>query len=193
MKKTLMLAFAALATSIGASAGTLTVNCPLFPTLFGGGSTGSPATANCPGLTPAQQASFGAVGLNSVTLNYYSDYTFGSTPAQVTEVFTPSTFSTVTWSASSTTIVVNGNLSSSSTTPPVPVSVTAASGVSLANFGAAFNVGITSAVTAGTVGTSSAGVTVTYNYKDATPEPATLSLIGLSLAGLGIAVRRRRA
>ena len=193
MKKTLMLAFAVLATSVGASAGILTVNCALFPTQFASGSTGSPATATCPGLTPVQQATFGAIGLNSVTLNYYSDFTFGSSPAQVTEVFTPSTFSGVTWSAASTTILVNGNFSSSSTTPPVPFAVNAATGVSLANFGSAFTVGITSAVTTGTVGTSSAGVTVTYNYKDATPEPATLSLIGLSLAGLGIAVRRRRA
>jgi PEP-CTERM motif len=187
MKKFFLLALAALATSIVASAGTVTSNCSLFPVQFPNGNTNTPQTVSCPGLNVGAAAS----GLNSVTLNYFVDYQFGSTGTNTVSVtFTPATFGGTTWTTPITTVTSTGGQSSAGIQTG---SAAASGGLTLANFASAFNVSIGSSVAPGTVATSSGAVSVTYNYKDAAPEPATISLIGISLIGLGFAARRRRS
>jgi PEP-CTERM motif len=186
MRKTILIAFAALATSLVASAGTLTSNCTLFPVQFPGGNQQTPQTVTCPGLNVA-----GAT-LNSVTLGYSVDYQFATViPASVSVTFTPATFGVpgVTWQGATTVVASSGGASSGGIQTG---SAFAATGVTAANFANNFTVQVASAVTAGAVATSSGAVQVTYDYTVA-PEPATLSMIGLSLVGLGVVARRRTA
>jgi hypothetical protein len=53
-----------------------------------------------------------------------------------------------------------------------------------------FTVGISAAVTAGTINAASAGVMVEYDYNSPVPEPATFGLIGSALLGLGVLGRK---
>ena len=56
-------------------------------------------------------------------------------------------------------------------------------------------VAVSSAVTSGAVQTSTGDVIVEYDYtvNSATPEPATLGLVGSALLGLGLLARKRAA
>ena len=149
MKKTFLLTLAALATSLVASAGTVNYNCLLFPAQFTGATTGTPTNVTCPGFNAA---AFNAPGLNSVTLTYTADYTFGIVPPNpvVTLTFTPSNFSGVTWNSPTNVITVLGGFSSTT----APAQTATANGVTLAAFANSFNVGIASAIPTGVVGTS---------------------------------------
>lgn len=162
-RKLLFLSVSLLLLSAPASAITLgPLNCTPFPATFAGGN-GGPTPVSCPAFTVA-----GAT-LNSVTLNYFADYQFGTGAVNTVQVtFTPAGPAGVTWTPPSSMVNVTGGASSGAIGTG---SSSATAGVSAANFAAAFNVNITSAVTAGVVATSSGAVTVTYDYTAAPPPP----------------------
>ena len=141
---------------------TSTANCVPFPATFPNGA-GGPTPVSCPPFSGGA----GAI-LNSATLSYSADYQFGGTTGtnQVNVSFTPAGPAGVTWTPSSTTVTVSGGASSGAIQT---ASATATGGVTAANFAAAFNVNISSAVTQGTVATSSGAVAVTYDFNPAPP------------------------
>ena len=59
---------------------------------------------------------------------------------------------------------------------------------------AGFTVSISSALSAGSVTDSTAGVVIEFDYtqNSTTPEPMTMMLVGGGLLGLGLAVSKRR-
>ena len=177
--RTLLFVCVSLIVLVGAASATpLTLNCALFPVTFSNGA-GTTSVA-CPAFSVG-----GASALNSVSLNESDDYQFGSTNMNTVQVsFTPAVFSSVTWNPPTAIATVSGTLSSGAAGAATQV---AATGVSLANFASAFTVTLTSAVTQGTVTTSSGGVQVTYDYTQAStvPEPATISMLGLGILALG--------
>ena len=183
MKKAfLMLVLSLAALSVNAVAGTITTDCTLFPVTFANG-IGGPTNVSCAGFTPALGTLIG------VTLNLFADYQFGSTGANDIKVsFAVGAPAGVTWDNAAPIIDVTGGISS--TAPLIPVADNATAGITNANFASAFNVGVSSAVVTGSAATSSGPVTFTYNYTSPTPEPATLSMMGLGLLGLGVIGRK---
>ena len=189
MKKFLFLTLA-VASSTLLSAATITLNCDLtgpgsFPTQFSGGVGNGSVT--CPGATQAL-AGLGATSLNSAILKYFVDYTFGGASNTVQGVFTAP--NTVNWAVSSTVTSSGGFSSTTSNPSPLPAT-NLATNATLVNLASNFNVGLAVTVPQGSVGTSSVGVQIMYDYNTPAPEPATISLIGLSLVGLGVIARRR--
>ena len=184
--RTLLFVCVSLIVLVGvASATPMTLNCNLFPVTFNNGA-GTTSVA-CPAFSVG-----GATILNSVSLNESDDYQFGSTGMNTVQVsFTPAVFSSVTWNPPTAIATVTGTLSSGAAGAATQV---AATGVSLANFASAFTVTLTSAVTQGTVTTSSGGVRVTYDYtqESTVPEPAAISMLGLGILALGFAPRKFR-
>ena len=164
--KILAISAAILVLSATASGLTLSSNCTPFPATFASG-TGGPTPVSCPAFTIG-----GGAILNSVTLSYIADYQFGSASGtnQVIVTFTPGGPTGVAWTPPSATATVTGAVSSGA---PGTASASATAGVTAANFAAAFNVNISSAVAQGTVATSSGAVTVTYDYMSAPPPPPT--------------------
>ena len=83
ISKLLLIFGSVLLLNVTASGLTITSNCTPFPVTFAGGNGGTQVT--CP--------AFGVAGatLNSVTLNYFADYQFGSNPGPntVNTSFTP--------------------------------------------------------------------------------------------------------
>ena len=188
MTKLITLAIAAAALTISASAATVTNTCSAFPIQFTG-STGS-GFVSCPGFN------VGGATLNAATLGLVADYTFGSGSSNdIKLTFTIGAPGGVTWALSSTAIDVLGGFSSSSTSPGIPITDAATAGVTLANFASAFNVGVASSIVAGGAGTSSAGVSITYDYTVATtvasPEPGSITLLGAGLIGLAFIGRKK--
>jgi hypothetical protein len=150
--------------TVVAQGATTTANCLPFPATFASG-TGGPTPVSCPPFSGGA----GAI-LNSATLSYSADYQFGGTPGtnQVMVTFAPAGPGGVTWAPLTTTVTVTGGASSGAIQT---ASATATAGVTAANFAAAFNVNISSAVTQGTVATSSGAVAVTYDFTAAPPPP----------------------
>ena len=145
--KFLLLAVGLMATSILASASTVTVNCVAFPTQFSG-SVGS-GSVSCAGWSTGLTGDPLAI-LTGANLNLFADYTFGATSANdIRLTFTVAAPAGVTWAASSTFIDVFGGFSSSSTSPAVPLADAATAGVTAANFASAFNVGVAADAPAG--------------------------------------------
>ena len=142
---------------------TAPVNCTPFPAIFNGGA-GGPTPVSCPPFTPAAGQT-----LTGVTLTYVADYQFGLQAAQVVNVtFAPAGPAGVTWSPSSTTLMVMG-AGSSGAEPTSTASATA--GVSNAAFASAYNVNVSSAIMTGAVATSSGAVSVVYTFSAAPPPP----------------------
>jgi hypothetical protein len=160
-KKIGLILFGALLLSVAAYADTTpAANCTPFPVTFnnGAGST----NVSCPAFTVPGGT------LTGVTLTYQADYQFGSNPGPntVNVTFVPAGPAGVTWFPVSRTLTVSGGQSSGA----VPTgSADATGGISAAAFAGPFNVNVSSAVTQGTVATSSGAVTVTYTF---TPPPA---------------------
>jgi hypothetical protein len=150
---------------------------------------GSAQTISCPGFTN----SFGATDLIGATLELYADYQ-GGTPNQTNEVllaFTIANPGTVTWTNGSQNIDVLGQYSSSTTLPStLPVPDLATAGVNFADFASPFTLSVASSVQQGAVDASTATVFVTYTYAT-TPEPATMTLFGSALLGIGFFARKR--
>ena len=194
MKNILLTSLLALAGSLTASATSVQFDCNPRPASFNSGA-GSTNVA-CPSLNSGGPT--GAILLNSVTLSYVDTYQFGGNPGpnSVKITFTPDAQGgTLGWNLPSTALTASGGFTVTSTGSG---SATLSSGLALSNFASSgFNVGLLSQVTGGTIGTSSAGVQVTYDYNvtaaSGVPEPATISLIGFSMVGLGVASRRRKA
>ena len=163
MSKLFLMSVAVL--SVAGSAGALTLgplNCTPFPTTFAGG-IGGPNTVSCPPFTVA-----GAT-LNAVTLIYAADYQFGTNAANTIQItFTPAGPAGVTWALPSTVLSVSGGTSSGASGMG---GATATTGVTAANFAAAFNVNLTAQVTVGGVATSAGAVSVTYDYTGAVIPP----------------------
>jgi hypothetical protein len=87
--------------------------------------------------------------------------------------------------------VSNGpGLGSNGSVPVSPFNV----GANLTGNQLGFTVNVTSTVTAGQPAASSGSVGITYTETSltSTPEPATLSLLGSALLGLGFLVRRKK-
>lgn len=139
---------------------TPSANCTPYPAIFTGGAGST--SVSCPAF------SVPGATLTGVTLTFLADYQFGGTTVtdMVPVVFTPAGPGGVTWSPTTQTLTVTGGLSSTTTTPG---GSSAVSGVSSAAFAAAFNVTVSSSVSAGTVATSSGAVSVVYTF---TPPPA---------------------
>ena len=178
MKTPLLFALLAAATSVLANATTVQLNCTPYPVTISGG-VGT-TTVSCPAL-PASSGS-----INSVTLSYLVDYQFGSLASNTVSVaFTPAVLSGVTWATPSTTVSINGGFSSGSVGQNGSTSTSSVA--TPASFASPFNVTVTGSVPVGGVGTTAAGVQVTFDYNavPATPAPASLLLVGLSLVGLG--------
>jgi len=143
---------------------------------------------SCPGFNSA-----GVQSLDSVSLNFYADYQFGTTNSNDVKVtFTVANPAGVGWSVTSEGIDVTGALSSSGTNPAIPFADSAVSGVNFADFVNAFNVGISSAIVSGGAATSSGAVSITYNYTPSgtTPEPVSMLLLGSGLLGLAVVGRK---
>jgi hypothetical protein len=172
---------------MSAFASSYTVNCTPFPLTFNGG-VGS-GTVSCPGFS-----SVGIQSLDTVSLNFFADYQFGTTGANDIKVtFAVGNPAGVGWSVTSQNIDVTGGLSSSGTNPGIPVADSAVSGVNFADFANAFNVGISSAIMAGGAATSSGAVSITYSYTPiptGTPEPVSMLLLGSGLVGVAVLGRK---
>ena len=185
MKNFLPLVIATAALSMSASAATITANCSAFPIQFTG-SVGN-GSVSCPGFSVAGGTLTGA------SLALVADYTFGNIGVNNDILLTFSVGAPigVNWASTSVDVHSTGQFNSSSTTPPIPVNDLAVTGVSNAAFASAFNVGVSSSVVSGGAGTSSAGVSITYIYNAATPEPGSIALLGSGLIGLALAGRKR--
>jgi hypothetical protein len=168
MKKVLVMSAAIVLLSGAAKAVTVSANCLLFPVTFNLGA-GGPTAVICPAFTVG-----GGAVLTSVTLNYISDFQFGSNPGPntVNVTFAPVPPAGVTFTPASVVAPVTGAVSSGA---PGTGSAAATAGVTAANFANPFNVNVSSAVAQGTVATSSGAVSVTYVYNLAPPPPPTSS------------------
>jgi hypothetical protein len=164
-----------------AEANTVTANCTLFPVVFAGG-TGS-TSVSCPGFS-------GSGTLTGASLTLQGDYQFGSDGSNDVRIsFSVLEPGGVTWADSAPFGDVTGGISSGAA---LLLHDAATAGVSNAAFLSAFNVGVSSAVIAGSAATSSGAVQITYTFTPTTvPEPITLSLFGAGLAGAA-ALRRRK-
>jgi PDZ domain len=139
--------------------------CTPHPAIFENG-TGSPIAVSCPPFTVP------GGDLTGVTLTFEADYQFGGIAGRntVDVTFLPAGPAGVTWLAANVKLTTGGARSSG----PAPTgSMDAASGISAAAFAAAFNVNVTSEVTAGTVASSSGAASVVYTYTP--PPPITLT------------------
>ncbi len=149
---------------------TPSVNCTPFPQTFANGN-GGPSAVSCPPFTVL------GGNLHSATLSYSADYQFGSTTGtnSVQVTFVPAGPGGVTWSPGSVTLTTTGGQSSGSIQTG---SATTTGGVSASAFASAFNVNISSAVTQGTVATSSGAVSIVYTY-----DPPPLLTLACSATG----------
>jgi PEP-CTERM motif len=151
-----------------------------------GGTLASTAVFTCPTIT---------VAAGSTIQNYQvlatGDYTggpFGTTSG--TSVTMGYLVNGGLVSGASQTLIVSGGNSSNNVVPPTPFQLGATQGgVTTAN---GFTVSLSSQVTAGTVGASTAQVVLSYTVQSGTPEPATLGLVGSALVGLGFLARKRK-
>ena len=166
IKQVLVILLGGLLLSISALADTTpSANCAPFPETFPNGN-GGPSPVSCPAFTVAGGT------LTGVQLTYRADYQFGSNPGpnSVDVTFVPAGPGGVTWGPASLTLTVTGGPSSGAITTDT---ANATGGISAAAFAAAFNVNISSAITQGTVATSSGAVSVIYTYTP--PPPPALS------------------
>jgi hypothetical protein len=153
-----------LAAAAGANT-TPPANCSPHPAIFDNGS-GGPLAVSCPPFTVP-----GAT-LTGVTLTFEADYQFGGTNGTnaVDVTFVPAGPAGVTWLAPSVKLTTGGARSSG----PAPTgSMNTTSGISAAEFAAAFNVNATSEVAMGMVASSSGAASVVYTYTP--PPPITLT------------------
>ena len=195
MKRCLVVLVGILVFSLAGFASAIaTQNCTVFPASFTSG-VGS-QTVNCMSFAQAWTAAGlgasvpGTVTETGITLEFWADYQFGNVPGtnEVQVNFTPS--GPMTWATAIQTIDVLGAFQSSSDSPPVPYADNALTFTSLSG---TFTVGVISSLIQGGVTTSSGGVQVIYSYTNsAVPEPATISLIGGALLGLGVVLRRKK-
>lgn len=159
----LLVIFGVLTLSVAAFADTQgPLNCTTFPVTFNNGN-GGPTAVSCPAFTVPGGT------LTAASLTYQADYQFGGTPPPnntVNVTFAPTGPGGVTWTPVSQTLMVTGGQSSGAIATG---GANATAGVSTANFAAAFNVNVSSAIAAGSVTTSAGAVQVTYTY---TPPPA---------------------
>jgi len=188
MKSLVALAAFALINTVGAFAAAVTLNCTLFPVTFTNG-IGGPTIVSCGAFS-------GGLGtLSSVSVTLLADYQFGNGGAQdVAVTFGTTNPAGVTWAANTTTLHVTGG-DSSGAQPTANVACTV--GCTPANFAAAFNVVVSSAIASGTgVATSSGAVRVVYSYDPVTPttpEPISMLLFGSGLLGVYILGRKKFA
>jgi hypothetical protein len=175
--------------------------CTLYPVTFTG-AVGN-LSVSCPGFSDSYiAAGLGASVPGSVTETgiqtiLHGDYQFGSGAGGVNNgeaidirlTYTMPTTSGITaWAVSPAIQDVTGTLSSNATS-----GATSDSATTFSNGTTAFTISINSAVQSQYgADTSSSGVLVVYSYSDsATPEPATFSLIGGALLGLGFLGRKK--
>ena len=196
MKKFLLLMAVLTLVSGVASANAIFETCTPFELTFAAG-TGGPTTETCAAVSIPSGWSF-------TTAEEYSiaDYTGGggSTTNTVQTTFTNSAvglaaFSgspancSVTGGANSAPSGCNSNYSFGGSMGTLPFLTGAASTAA-----AGFTVSISSALSAGSVTDSTAGVVIEFDYtqNSTTPEPMTMMLVGGGLLGLGLAVSKRR-
>jgi hypothetical protein len=203
MKKIGSLAVAVLAFSFSAMAGTVAATCTPFTFPFNGGA--GAGTLSCPSF--ASLGVVGAIDISGATLNLFADYQAGNptTVNKITDTFNMSSGVTglnagISWALGTTTSMsVTGSFSSGGSVPASPNPDAASSAVfgtaaSLAQW-TAFSVGVSSVLNSGSVTTSSAGATITYNYDTATstPEPGSMALLGGGLLAVSLIGRKKLA
>ncbi len=175
---------------------------------FTGGASVSPLSETC--------GSFGTIGggtigsgigqdtINSIEIFFVADFATGFGPSNAVSVLygAPSAGSFSVPGVDPCVVTGAGGSSANtcgvySTNVNAPGTTSETSGLTdgaLQTFaGTSFNVAVSSAVTSGSVQTSTGDVIVEYDYtlNSATPEPATLGLVGGALVGLGLIARKR--
>ena len=170
--------------------------------------SGGPISESCASFTSDGGGTIGnAAGqdtITGITLYLLSDFQLGTTSGVNSVKLTYAAPSMGTWSlsfpASCTVSGTGGNSSANTCTAysgnmnaPGTTSASDTDGTLNADAGSPFTVAVSSAVVSGAMQTSSGDLIVSYNYtvNSATPEPATLGLVGSALLGLGLLVRKR--
>jgi hypothetical protein len=202
--KTVLALSIALAGVAGAT--TMTEACG-FPTTFGGSGVAisgaqGPASFVCASIGVPDPTAI----ISQIQLFYSADYSFGSTPGINTVIWTYNTGSG-TWSGSNTETVTGGFTSSSNNPgesagaldPPYNGAVVGAGQIDTTDLGVGTNtfLGVNVlapvSITGGVISTTGAlYAQITYSTPSAAPEPATLSLMGSALVGLGFLARRKK-
>jgi hypothetical protein len=161
-------------------------------------------TGTCPGLTATLPPGSTLTGME---VYYNADYQFGGSANTVSVTLTASNpTGGGTWGLPNgsdpfiCTITGNGSSVGNTCTPlggAVPQNnfstLSASSAQLLAASISGFNTSASSTVIAGTVGGSSEGFIVEYDYSLPTPEPSSLIMIGSGLLGIGFMLKRRKA
>lgn len=189
MKKVFLAVLGSLALTASLSAGTITATCNTNPVVFTSGN-GGPLTVTCVSFN-----SLGVAGatLTSGTLTFVGDMVLDSsinppTADTATITFTPNQgFGTG-------TVVISNQAGQFTKTNNSPQSATSST-INAAN---TVIVSVSSVGTGGSLtsvnGNSNGSTFLTYTYStlSATPEPTTVSMLGLGLLALGFGARKMR-
>jgi hypothetical protein len=177
--------------------------CATTPTTIANGN--GTATFTCPGGNIGNVGTLpGQITITSIEIFLTSDYTYGGSVGNTVNT----TFTTAAAFPTLPQTCVTTGQGSSNIGPCTPAALTAGIEAFETNTGGTlyttqggssssniFSVTATAATMAGTVGASSAGVVIEFDYTtnpSGVPEPMTLTMMGVGLLGLGLFGSKRR-